>query len=162
MKWAPLCPLQSKITLNRAFDESVYYFYKTSPLATSWERRACGNDPLQKCADLSLSNLTFSSFFFFEQIKWRQNVLLLTYPWNTYIRSFLHRARAFTLRTPRHTGGMCRRARTRKRARSLTHASSDEATAEPWNIFIHLCSHGNKWNHIPFTTLFSTQKKKEM
>lgn len=39
-----------------------------------------------------------------------------------------------------------------------TSASRDEATSEPWNIFIHLCSHGNKWNHIPFTTLFSTQK----
>lgn len=95
-------------------------------------------------------------FFIFEQIKWRQNVLLLTYPWNTYIRSFLYWARAFILRTPRHTGGMRRRARTHRHTRSLTHTSSDEATAEPWNIFIHLCSHGNKWNHIPFTTLFST------
>lgn len=47
------------------FDESVYYFCKTSALATSWEGRTCGSDPLQKCADLSLSNLTFYRFLFF-------------------------------------------------------------------------------------------------
>lgn len=39
-----------------------------------------------------------------------------------------------------------------------THTET-KAAAEPWNIFIRPCSHGNKWKHIPVTTLFSSQKK---
>lgn len=34
-----------------------------------------------------------------------------------------------------------------------------KAAAEPWNIFIRPCSHGNKWKHISVTTLFSSQKR---
>lgn len=47
-------------------------------------------------------------------------------------------------------------------ASSRTCASGDEAAAEPWNIFIHPCSHGNKWNCIPVTTLFWSQKQNHL